>query len=306
MSDYIYTIEYGEGLKHWGVKGQRWGIRRYQNKDGSLTPAGKKRVQKLDNERRALTGRKTPFAKNPSLLDNPSKTKKMDDMSNDELKRAIARKKSEVEYSRTLKEYESLNPKPISAGQKFAKMLQDNVMPTLLRRGTDAAMDYVQNAIKKHFGDDAADSLATMKEKLNIEKLKADIDATKAKTELTRSTIKKSDEPKVDKTADAKAEQDAYLRGMEDEAARNAAQYRYNRPANGKDTVRPNSKLSGLLSAPSTSDGQSYSNGSDIRSTALSGLTSGKNQQTLSSGKAYILDSFGNQTDIQVDYIERD
>lgn len=30
-------------LTHHGVKGQRWGVRRYQNKDGSLTPAGKKR-----------------------------------------------------------------------------------------------------------------------------------------------------------------------------------------------------------------------------------------------------------------------
>lgn len=30
-------------LQHAGIKGMRWGIRRYQNKDGSLTPAGKKR-----------------------------------------------------------------------------------------------------------------------------------------------------------------------------------------------------------------------------------------------------------------------
>ena len=30
-------------LYHHGIKGQRWGIRRYQNNDGSLTPAGKKR-----------------------------------------------------------------------------------------------------------------------------------------------------------------------------------------------------------------------------------------------------------------------
>ena len=30
-------------LQHAGVKGMKWGIRRYQNKDGSLTPAGKKR-----------------------------------------------------------------------------------------------------------------------------------------------------------------------------------------------------------------------------------------------------------------------
>ena len=30
-------------LIHHGTKGMKWGIRRYQNKDGSLTPAGKKR-----------------------------------------------------------------------------------------------------------------------------------------------------------------------------------------------------------------------------------------------------------------------
>ena len=33
-------------LCHHGVKGQKWGVRRYQNADGSLTPAGKKRAIK--------------------------------------------------------------------------------------------------------------------------------------------------------------------------------------------------------------------------------------------------------------------
>lgn len=30
-------------LYHWGIKGMKWGVRRYQNKNGTLTPAGKKR-----------------------------------------------------------------------------------------------------------------------------------------------------------------------------------------------------------------------------------------------------------------------
>lgn len=40
-------------LYHHGVKGQRWGIRRYQNKDGSLTAAGKKRYDRDIRENNA-------------------------------------------------------------------------------------------------------------------------------------------------------------------------------------------------------------------------------------------------------------
>lgn len=32
-----------EELYHWGIKGQKWGVRRYQNLDGTLTAAGRKR-----------------------------------------------------------------------------------------------------------------------------------------------------------------------------------------------------------------------------------------------------------------------
>ena len=41
-------------LFHYGVKGMRWGIRRYQRKDGTLTAAGKRRNQKAENKRSEL------------------------------------------------------------------------------------------------------------------------------------------------------------------------------------------------------------------------------------------------------------
>ncbi len=37
---------YSNELYHHGVKGQKWGVRKYQNPDGSLTPEGKKRYNK--------------------------------------------------------------------------------------------------------------------------------------------------------------------------------------------------------------------------------------------------------------------
>lgn len=38
-------------LRHWGVKGMKWGVRRYQNKDGSLTDAGERRYARDAREK---------------------------------------------------------------------------------------------------------------------------------------------------------------------------------------------------------------------------------------------------------------
>ena len=37
-------------LYHWGVKGMKWGVRRYQNADGSLTEKGRKRYERDQRE----------------------------------------------------------------------------------------------------------------------------------------------------------------------------------------------------------------------------------------------------------------
>lgn len=60
-------------LVHWGIPGMKWGIRRYQNKDGTLTAAGKKRY---DKEMAKLKAEK-------KILDNKAKTKaKLDKLEN--------------------------------------------------------------------------------------------------------------------------------------------------------------------------------------------------------------------------------
>lgn len=43
-------VVYSDELCHHGILGMKWGIRRYQNKDGTLTSAGKRRYNKMSDE----------------------------------------------------------------------------------------------------------------------------------------------------------------------------------------------------------------------------------------------------------------
>ena len=61
-------------LKHHGIKGQRWGIRRYQNEDGSLTPRGRKRYNKNKQYIDELRSKEDATIKNNrAFLDNYAK-----------------------------------------------------------------------------------------------------------------------------------------------------------------------------------------------------------------------------------------
>ena len=66
MNYYVYNGQFvsESELYHWGIKRMKWGVRRFQNEDGSLTSAGKKRYDDdstgSDKRTSSNSGSKTP------------------------------------------------------------------------------------------------------------------------------------------------------------------------------------------------------------------------------------------------------
>jgi hypothetical protein len=66
MWSYRYSDQSNDYLQHFGIFGMRWGVRRFQNPDGSLTEEGKKRYYNSTNDDLSDEGRKAFFKNNSS------------------------------------------------------------------------------------------------------------------------------------------------------------------------------------------------------------------------------------------------
>ena len=99
-------------LKHYGIKGMKWGVRRFQNSDGSLTADGKKRysgdnlkdIQKQVNQgKNVVDGVKKTKAKAAEKQHEKKIKSDLSQMSDKELRDIVNRLNMEERYTQVMK-----------------------------------------------------------------------------------------------------------------------------------------------------------------------------------------------------------
>lgn len=114
-------------LQHWGVKGQKWGVRRYQNTDGSLTLAGRYHQYKTRKKRKAAMKKAAETkAANKAAAEQRAKDLaegkiKAKDMTNEELTARKQRLQLEKDYNDLMKQ-----TRQIDRGTRFLNKVLDS------------------------------------------------------------------------------------------------------------------------------------------------------------------------------------
>ena len=151
-------------LYHYGILGMRWGVRRYQKKDGTLTNSGKKRYDKemerlkaeekiIKNKNRTQSKLEKLEAKRKSVEElkknlNKPKEKSVKEYSDAELRERVNRLQLE-------KQYKDLSPKQVSIGKTVVNRIVKNVVvPAAEEMGKQVVKSLMTKEINKYIDND--------------------------------------------------------------------------------------------------------------------------------------------------------
>lgn len=141
---------YDEDLEHTGIKGQQWGIRRYQNEDGTLTEAGKarygrkiRRIQKLE----ASSAKKQTKAKKFKKKSADKEFKSLKAWTDSGSERAYYKSKK---YARKAARLEYSAEKKIKKGKKIYDSLNKQFKDANLSSVDQSYIDYGKKYAAKY------------------------------------------------------------------------------------------------------------------------------------------------------------
>lgn len=195
-------------LAHWGIKGMKWGIRRYQYKDGSLTPAGRKRYAQLESEIAKL---KPKGERSETETEVAARQKSVNEMSNEELRARTERMRIESDYYNAARNLATTNPKKVSAGKRFMNSLVNDVIAPAAK---NAGRAWAEDFMKTKLGLNKKDVDPLKKEADNLKKLENKYKKLEWEQKIDRIKNKDADD---DLTWDERQKKQTWLKGRVEE-----------------------------------------------------------------------------------------
>ena len=200
-----YKIVKADELFHHGIKGQKWGIRRYQNKDGSLTKAGLKRRAKLESELNQLGGKKKRGSTANVEQEKTPRKKTVSEMTDDELRERTNRMRAEKDYYEAARNLAAANPVKASKGKRFMDSLVNDVVAPAAK---NAGRAYLEKFMKDKLGLNEKDPVDRLEKQARKYKALKEIEEHKNTIEKLKKGGSDSDLPDVKTWDDLKKRQE--------------------------------------------------------------------------------------------------